>query len=65
MHDGAVGAEHSLAEFNALHKRAVRHFELPLASRNTPEGIANYGAERDRQYLQVGAYIVPEPPSAV
>ena len=55
--DAALTAR-SLAEFDGLLQSAVRHFELPLARGNTAQGIAGYGAERDRQYAQVGAYIV-------
>ena len=59
VHPGDPKAtENSLAEFDRLLQQAAHHFELPLAAGNTAESITSYGAERDRQYLQVGADIV-------
>ena len=56
--DDAAATEQSLAEFDGLLKRAAHHFELPLVGGSSAQAIANQGAERNRQYLQVGAYIV-------
>lgn len=59
VHDGdAALTAKSLTEFDVLLKRAARHFELPLTAGNAADGTGRQGAERDRQYQQVGAYIV-------
>jgi hypothetical protein len=47
-------------EFHRLLAQAQAQdvFELPLVAGNTPENIRAYGPPRDKQYAQVGAYIV-------
>ena len=48
----------SMAEFTKLLGRAGHWFELPLLDGATEAEIKEHGAARDRQYEQVGAYIV-------
>ncbi len=48
----------SKSEFHTLIAKATKCLELPLMDGNTPENIQQYGESRDRQYAQVGAYIV-------
>ena len=48
----------STAEFNALLGQAAKCFELPLMAGNTPANIQYDGPHREKQYAQVGAYIV-------
>ena len=45
-------------EFARILEQAASWFELPLASGNTRESIADPGPARDRQYAQVGTYLV-------
>jgi hypothetical protein len=51
-------APESKAEFNQLFGQATKCFQLPLMPGNTLDNIQPYGPPRDRQYAQVGAYIV-------
>jgi hypothetical protein len=47
----------SRAEFRALIDAAESVFELPIVAGNTPQGIAEPGEQRNRQYAEVGAYV--------
>lgn len=47
----------SWAEFGRLTRYAKETIVLPLAPGNTPESIAEYGTERDRQYAEAGAWV--------
>jgi hypothetical protein len=51
------GTEASRKEFHDLMARAESVFELPIMHGNSAEGIAEQGQQRDRQYVQVGAFI--------
>jgi hypothetical protein len=48
----------SRQEFEALLQKASAVFEIAIAPGNTVENIQEYGSHRDRQYQQVGAFIV-------
>ncbi len=50
--------ETSRDEFDKLLQQADRWFELPLVEGNREEEVQQSGPVRDRQYAQVGAYIV-------
>lgn len=50
--------EQSRAEFAQLLARADHWFELPVLAGHSEDDIRAYGPARDRQYEQVGAYIV-------
>lgn len=49
--------EASLAEFERLCSLAVDVFELPITPGNTAASIAEQGANRSRQYAQVGVFL--------
>jgi hypothetical protein len=50
-------SKESKAEFKELLKKADQKFVLPLVEDNTPVNIQLQGENRDKQYIQVGAYI--------